>query len=135
MEQEVARAEGLRVHPNQGWSGRGGTQSEHGRGRARGGHTQGRGRNERGIWRAEVESNAAMEWQESATRDLLEEQDDGGRWRNSGVGERATRGRAEKIDRAATGAVNVPTEGGGRRSKPAEDGPSAREVYEGKYTT
>ena len=37
------------------------------------------------------------------------------------MGKRATRGRAEKIDRAATGAVNVPTEGGGRRSKPAEE--------------
>ena len=55
------------------------------------------------------------------------------------MGERATRGRAEKIDRAATGAVNVPTEGGGRRSKPAEEAEpvasSAPEVYEGKYTT
>ena len=85
VEQEVARVEGLRVHLNQGWSGRGGTRSGQGRGRARGGHTQGQGRNERGVRRAEVASNAAMEWQESATRDLLEEQDDGGRWRNSGV--------------------------------------------------
>ena len=118
MEQEVARAEGLRVHLNQGWSGRGGARGGHGRGRVRGGHTQGRDRKVRGVRRTEAGSDAAMERQESATRDVLEEQADGGGGRSSGVGVRATRERALIVVRAAPGAVSVPTEGGGGRSKP-----------------
>ena len=113
MEQEVARAEGLRVHLNQGWSGRGGTRSVHGRGRARGERARGRGRNGRSVRMAEVGDNAALERQKSAARDLLEERADSGRGRSSGVGARATRGRAESIDRPSPGGVNVPTGGGG----------------------
>ncbi len=118
MEQEVARAEGLRVHLNQGWSGRGGARGGHGRGRVRGGHTQGRDRKVRGVRRTEAGSDAAMERQEPATRDVLEEQADGGVGRNSGVSVRATRERAAIVVRAAPGAVSVPTEGGGGRSTP-----------------
>ena len=118
MEQEVARAEGLRVHLNQGWSGRGGARGGHGRGRVRGGHTQGRDRKVRGVRRTEAGSDAAMERQEPATRDVLEEQADGGVGRNSGVSARATRERAAIVVRAAPSAVSVPMEGGGGRSKP-----------------
>ena len=119
MEQEVARAEGLRVHLNQGWSGRGGTRGGHGRGRARGGHTQGRERNVRGVRRTEIGSGSAMKRPESAMRDVLEEQVDGSRGTDSGGGGRATRGRAAIIVLAAAAAVSVPTEGGGGRSRPA----------------
>ena len=59
-----------------------------------------------------------MERQEPATRDVLEEQADGGVGRSSGVSVRATRERAAIVVRAAPGAVSVPTEGGGGRSKP-----------------
>ena len=140
MEQEVARAEGLRVHLNQGWSGRGGTRGGHGRGRARGGHAQERERNVRGVRRTEIGSDAAMEWQESATRDVLAEQADSSRGRDSGVGVRVTRGRAANIVQSAPRAVSVPTGGGGGRSTPIHggggaSGPFAHEVHEGKYTT
>ena len=137
MEQEVARAEGLRVHLNQGWSGRGGARGGHGRGRVRGGHTQGRDRKVRGVRRTEAGSDAAMERQESATRDVLEEQADGGGGRSSGVGVRATRERAAIVVRAAPGAVSVPTEGGGWTKQAhgggGASGPFAHEVHESEY--
>ena len=107
------------MHLSQGWSGRGGTRGGHGRGRARGGHTQGRERKARGVRRTEIGSDAAMERQEPATRDVLEEQADGSRGTDSGGGGRATRGRAAIIVLAAAAAVSVPTEGGGGRSRPA----------------
>jgi hypothetical protein len=118
MEQEVASAEGLRVHIDKGGSGRGGARGGHGRGRVRGGHTQGRDQQVRGVRRAEAGSDAAMERQESATRDELEEQADGGGGRSSSVGVRVTRERAAIIVLEAPGAVSVQTGGGGGRSKP-----------------
>ena len=78
-----------------------------------GGHTQGRDRKVRGERRTEIGSDAAMEWQESVTRDVLEEQAGGSGGRDSGVGVRVTRG--QSVPRA----VSVPTEGGGGRSRPA----------------
>ena len=67
----------------------------------------------------EIGGDAAMEWQESATRDVLEEQADSSRRRDSGVGVRATRGRVTRFVQSAACAVSVPTEGGGGRSKSA----------------
>ena len=66
-------------------------------------------------------SRKKVVWVRSSPLVSLEEQDDSGRWRNSGVGRRATRGRAANIGRAVPGSVNVPTEEGGGRSKPAEE--------------
>ena len=70
--------------------------------------------------RTEIGSGAAMEMPESAMRECgWRSQADGCGGTDSGGGVRVTRGRAAIIVQAAAGAVSVPTEGGGGRSRPA----------------